>query len=214
MVRKKSVDQYRRNSLRLQHWDYGCDGGYFVTLCSHRHACCFGDIVDDRMVLSRLGVIADVLWHEIKHHAANVELAEFVVMPNHVHGVLVLGGDSAGPGLDAVGARHALPLQQSLSSSCQNPGQQRFQNQGRNTLSSIVGSYKSAVSKHAHRLGFEFGWQRNYWEHIIRNDDEYCRIAEYINNNPKSWQLDKLNGGSGNVVLEASPVYGEEDWMV
>lgn len=164
------------------------------------------------MQLSRLGVIADVLWHEIKHHVANIELAEFVVMPNHVHGVLVLGSDSAGADSAAVGARHALPLQ--TASSSQPIGRQRFQNQGKNTLSSIVGSYKAAVSKHAHRLGFEFGWQRNYWEHVIRNDDEYCRVAEYINNNPRSWALDKLNGGSGNVVLEAASVYGEEDWMV
>ena len=97
---------------------------------------------------------------------------------------MLLGDDNTNMG--AVGAKHALPLPPP-------PIQQsRFQNQGKNTLSSIVGSYKSAVSKHAHRLGFAFSWQRNYYEHIIRNEQSYQNISNYIIQNPKKWQDDKF----------------------
>ena len=155
------------------------------------------------MELFSLGCIANILWYEIKNHAKNIEIAEFVIMPNHVHGILVLDNGSSN-----VETRHAMSLQS------QTIGQQRFQNQGKNTILSIIGSYKSAVSKHAHRLGFDFKWQRNYWEHIIRNEEEYLRIANYIKNNPLKWYNDKLNGGRGNTVLEKQPQYGEEIWMV
>jgi len=71
-------------------------------------------------------------------------------------------------------------------------GQQRFQNQGKNSISSIIGSYKSAVTKHAHRLRYKFAWQSRYHDHIIRNNDEYQRIKDYIINNPQNWNNDKF----------------------
>ncbi|MFK7797473.1 MAG: transposase, partial [Aureispira sp.] len=80
-------------------------------------------------------------------------------------------------------------------------GQQRFQNQGKNTVSSIIGSYKSAVTRHVRRLGYEFAWQPRFWDHIIRNENAYHRISQYIINNPQKWEDDKLNGGKGNSVL-------------
>jgi putative transposase len=75
----------------------------------------------------------------------------------------------------------------------QSPGQLRFQNQGKNTLSSIIGSYKSAVTKHANRLGIPFGWQSRFYDHIIREDAEFLRIADYIENNVANWSDDKFN---------------------
>ena len=180
---------HKRRSIRLQEYDYSQEGLYFVTICVNEHLCLFGQIKEDKMCLSVIGVIADVLWYEIKNHAINVELHNFVVMPNHIHGIIeIMANTVDGNDVDNengnVGARHALPLQTQQS---------RFQNQGKNTLSSIVGSYKSAVTKHAHRLGFaEFAWQRNYFEHIIRNTKDCNNIVEYITNNPVNWKQDKF----------------------
>ena len=126
-------------------------------------------------------------------------------MPNHVHGILVLGGESNGVVNNdcTVETRHALSLQPPLliQPSEKTISQQRFQNQGKNTLSSIVGSYKSAVTKHAHRLGYNFAWQTRYHDHIIRNDASYQRIAEYIVENVVRWGEDRFfDGGDGVVV--------------
>ena len=147
-------------------------------------------------------MIADILWYELKSHFPNVELGEFVVMPNHVHGVIIINEDHK----PNVGATYALPNQNNDDNSNTNNNHSerarhalplhtnsRFQNQGKRTLSAIVGSYKSAVSKHAHRLGFYFAWQRNYYEHIIRNEKSYRTITEYIMKNHTKWADDKFH---------------------
>ncbi|NJM17172.1 MAG: hypothetical protein HC896_18910 [Bacteroidales bacterium] len=87
-----------RVSPRLQTWDYGWDAAYFITICTHNRAHCFGNITNGKMHLSPVGVVADILWHEIKNHAQNVQLGAFVVMPNHVHGILILNGNNVGGG--------------------------------------------------------------------------------------------------------------------
>jgi putative transposase len=228
---------YRIPSARAPFWNYSWVGSYFVTICTKNRLHFFGEIADGNMVLSRIGVVADVLWHEIKHHTKNVELGAFVVMPNHIHGIVRIMSDDDST---TVETRHALSLQSqppselstntltttpvetryALSLQSQPPSelptntltttpvetryalslqpqsqpqstsQQRFQNQGKNSLSSIIGSYKSAVSKHAHRLGFDFAWQTRFHDHIIRNEESYQRIAEYIANNPQQWEED------------------------
>ena len=179
---------HHRRSIRLKEYDYSQAGLYFITICVKNNACLFGKMTDGQICLSAIGAIADVLWYEIKNHAINIELHEYVVMPNHIHGIIEIITD------DGVGATHALPVQSQLPVQSPPPqSQSRFQNQGKNTISSIVGSYKSAVSKHAHRLGFaEFAWQRNYWENIIRSSNDHARIAQYIINNPLNWNEDKF----------------------
>ena len=172
-------NKYRIQSARLQNWDYAWNAAYFITICTEKKRCYFGDIVENRMILSAVGILADVFWHEIKHHTKNVELGEFIVMPNHVHGVLILNNS-----IDPVETRHAL--------SQDYIGKNRFQNQGKNTISSIVGSYKSAVTKHAHRLGFDFKWQSRFYDHIIRNEASYNQIGQYIAENPNCWVDDKF----------------------
>lgn len=152
------------------------------------------------MLLSNTGIIADILWYEIPNHAPFVELGDFVVMPNHIHGILILNKpDAVGTGHAAVGTGHAavetghanvetghaLSLQSTI-------GRNRFQNIGKNTVSSIIASYKSAVTKHANRLGLENGWQPRFHDHVIRNDREYQRISDYIINNPMNWAEDKF----------------------
>ncbi len=79
-----------RKTIRLQTWDYRWAGSYFITICTHDREHYFGEVVNGKMQLSQVGVIADILWYEIKNRAKNVELGEFVVMPNHIHGILIL----------------------------------------------------------------------------------------------------------------------------
>ncbi len=210
----KFLNKYRIPSTRLQTWNYGWNAAYFVTICTRDHVCYFGEVVDGQMVLSEKGVIADILWHEILNHAKQIELGEFVVMPNHIHGILILNEppdvetthalslprpESPGGANDVenphasrdVETTHALSLRD--ESPDQPPiGQSRFQHQGRNTVSSIVGSYKSAVSKHAHRLGLGFAWQSRFYDRIIRNENEFRAITDYIINNPLRWEDDKF----------------------
>ena len=185
---------HHRRSIRLKEYDYSQAGLYFITICVKNNACLFGTIIDGKICLSAIGAIADVLWYEIKNHAINIELHEYVVMPNHIHGIIEIKMNDADDGVGAtVGATHALLVQSQLPVQSSALSQSRFQNQGKNTISSIVGSYKSAVSKHAHRLGFaEFAWQRNYWENIIRSSNDHARIAQYIINNPLNWNEDKF----------------------
>lgn len=187
-------NKYRIASARLQHWDYRWAGAYFITICTQNREPYFGHIMDGEMKLSHAGVIANVLWHQIPHHAQNVELGAFVVMPNHIHGIIIIN--------DNVETGHALYLQSTKQSTKQTPnestiqprtiGQQRFQNIGKNSISSIVGSYKSAVTKHANRLELEFQWQPRFHDHIIRDEKSYQRISTYIMNNPAHWQEDKF----------------------
>lgn len=175
-------NKYRLSSTRLQNWDYGSNAAYYVTICTHNRKNYFGDVTDGKMILSNLGIIADVIWYEIINHAKNVELGPFIVMPNHIHGILMICNNESNPS-------GSTPPSSSLPPTI---GQQRFQHQGKNTLSSIIGSYKSAISKHAHRLGFEFQWQSRFYDIIIRNDGSFQRISDYIINNPSKWKDDKF----------------------
>jgi REP element-mobilizing transposase RayT len=89
----KFQDRYRIPSACLQNWDYRRNAAYFITICTAGRVCCFGHVGDGKMHLSHLGIIADILWHEIINHARNVELDAYVFMPNHIHGILILNGD-------------------------------------------------------------------------------------------------------------------------
>lgn len=224
----KFRNKYRIESSRLQKWDYGWDAAYFITICTKNRIHYFGKVEDGEMILSNVGVLADDFWHEIKNHAKNVDFGAFVVMPNHIHGILVLDGNNRDNGTDnnmndrmddgtddgmdngtdngrdkaclvstdplPSTIPSTIPPTSTIPSPPQTPGQRRFQNQGKNTVSSIIGSYKSAVTKHAHRLGYEFDWQSRFDDRIIRDDASYQRIRNYINNNPANWGKDKFSG--------------------
>lgn len=211
-MKGKFQGKYRNESTRLQNWDYGRDAAYFITICTKDREHFFGELKNGKMQVSPVGAIAHVLWFEIKNHAKHIELGEFVVMPNHLHGILILDGNNNLYGSDLVGTTHALSLQsynnvstvgKGHALSLQNaefpppsqnptPGQKRFQNQGKNTISSIVGSYKSAVTKYCNRLELQFAWQSRFHDHIIRNDESFQYISNYIKNNPSNWKDDKF----------------------
>lgn len=189
-----------RKSPRLRHWDYGSSSAYFITICTNDREHYFGEISDSKMQVSPVGAIAYVLWHEIKNHAKNVELGEFVVMPNHVHGILILNGNNGianidggavGDGGDVVGGRDVACNVPTGINHLKNEQMAAISPKS-NTVSSIIRSYKSAVTKYCNRLGLPFKWQSRYHDHIIRNDESFQRISEYIMNNPLNWREDKF----------------------
>ncbi len=180
MSQVKFQNKYRISSARAQWWDYGWNGAYFITICTQDREHYFGEIQNDKMVLSQVGVIADILWHQIPAHHKNIELGDFVVMPNHIHGILII--DKQDNVIDDVDTGHALSV----------PPQHRFQNIGKSTISSIIGSYKSAVTKHANRLGYQHQWQKLFYDIIISDNNAYQKISDYIVSNPENWGKDKF----------------------
>jgi putative transposase len=165
---------HHRKSIRLQEYDYSQPGEYFITLCTHKKICAFGEVVEDMVLLTRMGEIAGRCWEEIPKHFPMVELDEFVVMPNHIHGIIIINS--------SVGVEYIQPLPKT------------FQHVIPKSLGSIVRSYKAAVSRECRKQKYyDFSWQRNYYEHIIRDDKDLNNIREYIFNNPIKWHFDENN---------------------
>jgi putative transposase len=184
MSQGKFQNKYRISSIRAKWWDYGWNGAYFITICTQDREHYFGKIQNNKMVLSEVGIIADLLWHQIPIHHKNVELGDFVVMPNHIHGILIIDKQSNNIDLNFANDANIVQTGHALSP--------RFQNIGKNTISPIVGSYKSAVTKHANRLGYQHQWQKLFYDNIIRNNNDYQRISDYIVSNPENWVKDKF----------------------
>ncbi len=177
--------RHHRRSIRLQGYDYSQVGGYFVTIVTWHRECLFGVVVNGEIMLNRRGQIADECWQDISNHFPYVELGSYIIMPNHMHGIIVINDDRRGT-MD-VGATHASPLQTRPRGVL--PG----------SLGAIIGSYKSAVTKRIGREMNETGiWQRNYYEHIIRDDKDLRNKTEYILANPQLWEEDDENPGNGN----------------
>jgi putative transposase len=176
-------ERHHRRSIRLLGWDYASAGAYFVTICTRERLCLFGEVVDGRMQMNEYGQIAWVCWEEIPLHFPQAELDAFVVMPNHVHGIIILA--------TPVGARHAVPLQNGISGK-----PERFGKPVPGSIPTIIRSFKSAVTKRINALRDAPAapvWQRNYYEHIIRNERELGHIREYILSNPANWGTDENN---------------------
>lgn len=175
-----------RRSTRLPEFDYSQPGAYFVTIVTQDRKSLFGQIVDGEMVLNELGkALADV-WVEMPEHFPNVELGEFVVMPNHVHGIVIITVEATQA--SNVAARHAVPSEESAI--------EEFGKPVSASLPTIMRSFKSAATKkfreftndHEGRI-----WQRNYYEHVIRNEKDNQAIYDYILTNPINWEIDEEN---------------------
>ena len=197
---EKFRNKYRISSTRLQNWDYGWDGAYFITICTKNRRHYFGEIINSEMHLNETGKLAEKYWLEIPVHFPFIELGNFQVMPNHFHGILIIdktkyGGndrDKAMPCLCVDPVDPADPTAAVPAPTNKTIGQLRFQNQGSGTISSILGSFKSIVSKYAHLINANFAWQSRFHDHIIRDALSFERIQNYIENNPKNWKEDKF----------------------
>lgn len=188
-MQNKFKNKYRIPSTRLQTWDYSKNGAYFITICTQNREHFFGNIQNGMMQLSEIGKLAERYWLEIPEHFPFVELGNFVVMPNHFHGILIINK------IDDLSLSESVETRQCLVSTIKSNttiGSSRFQNQGKNTISSIVGSYKSIVTKMSRRTHSNFAWQSRFHDHIIRNSKSFETIQNYIFENPLNWKNDKF----------------------
>ena len=183
-------DIHHRRSIRLRGYDYTSAGAYFITVCTHNRMCLFGHIEQDKMFLNAWGDIVDECWQATPQHFSHTELDEYVIMPNHIHGIIwivrctdgAMNGNAMNGAMPNVGATHASPL--------------RSRGPKPRSIGAIVGSFKSAVTKRINEIRGTPGkmvWQRNYYEHIIRNERSLERIRRYIRMNPGQWEYDNEN---------------------
>jgi REP element-mobilizing transposase RayT len=157
----------QRKPLRFQGYDYSQPGAYFVTVCTDDRRCLFGQIIGGVVQLSKFGSAVEACWQALTQHYSHVELDSFVVMPNHIHGIVRL---TDGAAIDERGkTRHGLP--------------------------EIIRAFKAFSSRQINALRHrtEPVWQRNYYEHIIRNEESLNQIREYIETNPLRWHIDREN---------------------
>lgn len=166
-------NRYRVESARLRNWDYSANGYYYITICTKDRIHYFGDIVNDKMVLSKIGNMAYQYWQEIPNHFPFVRLDEFVIMPNHVHGIVIIDNVT-------VETQNLASLQMP-SSSCA-----KFGRQSKN-IASIIRGFKIGVTKYATNNNIPFKWQPRFYDHVIRNEKELENTRNYIFNNPQKW---------------------------
>ncbi len=166
-------DQHHRRSIRLKGYDYTQPGAYFVTICTHQQVDTFGELIGGEMKVNPSGRAVQEEWLKTAEIRSNVQLDEFVVMPNHVHGIIMI--------LNRRDTARHIPAARSI------PTVEKFSEPVSGSLPTIVRAFKSAVTKRINILRSTPGglvWQQNYYEHIIRNDRSLNRIREYIHYNP------------------------------
>ncbi|MFH1782754.1 MAG: transposase [Candidatus Omnitrophota bacterium] len=160
--------EYRKHN-RLPEYDYSQDGYYFVTICTHNRKEYLGRIENGNMILNEYGRIVEKQWIWLSEQYNYIQLDKFIVMPNHLHGILVIVGNGRDRSLQKI-----------------------------KSLSELIGAFKTTSSKSIHMAGLvDFHWQKSFFDHVIRNENELMRIQEYIVNNPKQWELDVENVGAG-----------------
>lgn len=187
----KFNNKYRIPSARWADWDYGAEGAYFITICTAQREHYFGNIENGVMHYSELGEIAVKEWKKSTALRPDMELDMdcFQVMPNHIHGIVVIGVDCR-DGVDCKDAMHCRDAMHGVST-----GENCISTFGpqRKNLASIVRGFKSAVTMQARKLNLPFDWQARYHDRVIRDDDEFRRITAYIEQNPQNWEKDEMN---------------------
>lgn len=177
---------YERRSVRLRDYDYAQEGMYYVTICTFQRERLFGDITDGVVALSKLGTIAHAIWQSLPNQFAHIDIDEFVIMPNHVHGIITI--------TQYMGGMNPAPTARCISP---------IQIMGSGSLGEIVRWFKGRTSYECNRVvGAAFMppmqtrisaiWQRNYYEHVIRDEEDLNRIRQYIRDNPMNWADDEL----------------------
>ena len=162
-----------RKSNRWVGYDYSKDNLYFVTSCVKDRIYCFGEIIDQQMILNQYGLIAEKQWFWLAEQYSYLKLHSFVVLPNHIHGIIEIKRDY----IVVTGRDLSLRYNQKIKS-----------------LSELMGAYKTTTSKKNHLSGnVSFNWQRSFHDHVIRNEQAFERISNYIINNPMKWKEDRFN---------------------
>lgn len=228
--------KHHRRSIRLKGYDYTAAGAYFITICTHYRECLLGEIVDGAIQLNPLGQLVHAHWQRLPHYFVNLQLDAFVVMPNHIHGILYLNTPRRGaafgnhlsdidenqipnatptPNLSESSENH-IPNAMSNATQAFEPGV-AFGRDGKDdrvnhipnavplqrlvggSVGAIVLNFKSVTTRRINQIRRSQGtpiWQRNYYEHVIRNEKSLQFIRQYIDNNPSSWRQDQLHPGN------------------
>ncbi len=180
---KYNPDIHHRRSIRLKGYDYSQKGYYFVTICIQNRECLLGQSINNTIVLNDAGLMVQNIWKTLSEHYPGVGIDSYIIMPNHIHGIIIVG---AGPRACPCGV-NTLQREAGMDTTMK--------------LSDIIHRFKSLTTNIYHKSVIQYNWpsfpgklwQRNYYDHIIRNDQELNQIREYIINNPVKWELDKEN---------------------
>ena len=180
-------NKYKIESTRLKDWDYSSDGVYYVTICTKNRECVLSKIIDARIQLSSIGEIVKKYWMEIPKYFENILLDEFIIMPNHVHGIIIIDNERCRDAINRVSTK-TINEQRGGITKNHNPMLSK-------SLSTIIRWYKGRSSYEINKTQNEiyFAWQPRFYESIIRNEKQLNIIREYITNNPINWELDKNN---------------------
>ena len=233
-----------RKSIRLKGYDYSQAGLYFVTICTQNRKYLFGNIKNQQMILNDAGQMVKKWYYELENKFNDIKCREMVIMPNHFHCIIENIGITVGADLRVcpnTTDNEIISNNETISGNVTNSDNEtnsgNVTNSGNETnsdnenikgehigspLRAVVQWFKTMTTneyirgvknKKWQRFDKKL-WQRNYWEHIIRNENENYRIAKYIVDNPLKWNDDKLNNGDGNILMESSANYGNEIWMI
>ena len=170
----------KRMRNRLWNFNYDSPGCYFITICTKDRKNYFGEIINKKIELSNIGITAQQCWQEIPDHFSNIAIDDFVIMPNHIHGIVQIKKN--------VGVADLRPLQYKLSSA-QLVGVDR----SKMILPKIVHGYKSSVTRALNIKGVKFAWQRSYFDEFINNEEIYKNVSFYIKHNVDNWENDEFN---------------------
>ncbi len=178
----RNTSKHERRSIRLKEFDYSQPGAYFLTLCAHNRQCLFGKFEKGAMRESPAGEIVRSEWLRSQGIRSEIELDAFVLMPNHLHGIVLIHDAD----MSSLRAHGRAPLHRKAK-----------------TLGSFVSGFKSAATKRINALLLTPGksvWQRNYYEHIVRNENELASVRKYISENPLGWEIDRENPGADTIA--------------
>jgi REP element-mobilizing transposase RayT len=178
----KFKNKYRIPSIRLKDFDYSSNNAYFVTICTRNKHKYFGSIIkeENKIKLTAIGKKASEFWQEIPEHFDNALLDEFIIMPNHVHGIIIINNT-----LKSVETCHGMSQNENKSP------RNAFSKPVKKSLSMIINHYKGSVKRYCNKNKINFEWQSRFYERIIRNENEIDKIREYIYYNPIKWEFDK-----------------------
>jgi REP element-mobilizing transposase RayT len=198
---EKYKNKYRIKSARLPNWDYGSNGMYFITICTQNREHYFGDIINGKMQLNEIGKIVKNEWVKTfeMRPDMNLQMGEFVIMPNHFHAIIIIGDNEYNTQRDTQrtqrrDAMHCVSTPATANTTANtntNVTKNKFGPQSKN-LASIVRGFKIGVTKNARKIHADFGWQSRFHDHIIRNEKSFKNISNYIINNPMNWNEDKF----------------------
>jgi REP element-mobilizing transposase RayT len=235
--------EHHRRSIRLKEYDYSLPGSYFITNCTQDHVCLFGEIINGEMILNEMGKIIADEWIKSAKIRNEIQFDEWVIMPNHFHAIAVISRVISRrddrpvipekitlPIVTKQDDRPVIPEKITLPIVTKQDDRPviptvaippiisaRPNGPKPQSIGALMAGFKSAVTTRINRLRRTPGvniWQNNYWEHIIRDENECNRIRQYIIENPRNWDNDKLKDDNENRIAEPAIIYDEEPWML